>query len=280
MYNQPLARVSNDPVSKTWLRGPGPAAGEKRFLGFVETDTENEKVLTPFLRSLVERGLDVSQGLLLILDGGKGLRAAGRKAFRHRALVQRCQWHKRENVRGHAYCSARCRLLARRRSVQAAKARHQRSPEGRLDHRDHQRTYRTRCRVRDHSSPAVLRYARLHALEVPPAPAPEPTRCVVCGRVSRWLIPARWPRVDPRDGPEGPSTTGTWGNRGQARLRLALVIFRVVDDFAGFFFDSLTLSRLLRSAAIRSTTLAGASASWTTNSSPAILASITDRSSA
>ncbi len=33
--------------------------GDKRFLGFVETDTENEKVVTPFLRSLVERGLDV-----------------------------------------------------------------------------------------------------------------------------------------------------------------------------------------------------------------------------
>ena len=73
-------------------------SGEKRFLGFVETDTENERVLTPFLRSLVERGLDVSQGVLVILDGGKGLRAAVRKAFRHRALVHRCQWHKRENV--------------------------------------------------------------------------------------------------------------------------------------------------------------------------------------
>ena len=73
-------------------------AGAKRFLGFVETDTENEKVLTPFLRSLVERGLDVSQGLLVILDGGKGLRAAVRKAVRDRALVHRCQWHKRENV--------------------------------------------------------------------------------------------------------------------------------------------------------------------------------------
>ena len=36
--------------------------------------TENEKVLTPFLRSLVERGLDVSQGLLVIVDGG-GARA-------------------------------------------------------------------------------------------------------------------------------------------------------------------------------------------------------------
>ena len=34
----------------------------------------------------------------MILDGGKGLRAAVRKAFRHRALVQRCRWHKRENV--------------------------------------------------------------------------------------------------------------------------------------------------------------------------------------
>ena len=72
--------------------------GDKRFLGVVETDTENEKVVTPFLRSLVERGLDVSQGLLVIVDGGKGLRAAVRKAFRHRALVHRCQWHTRENV--------------------------------------------------------------------------------------------------------------------------------------------------------------------------------------
>ncbi len=72
--------------------------GEKHFLGFVETDTENERVLTPFLRSLLERGLDISQGLLVIVDGSKGLRAAVKKAFRRRSLVQRCQWHKRENV--------------------------------------------------------------------------------------------------------------------------------------------------------------------------------------
>ncbi len=73
-------------------------SGEKRFLGFVETDTENAKVLTPFLRSLIERGLDVSEGLLVILDGGKGLRSAATKVFRDRALVHRCHWHKRENV--------------------------------------------------------------------------------------------------------------------------------------------------------------------------------------
>ena len=75
--------------------------GEKRFLGFVKTDTKNEKVLSLFLRSLVGRGSDVSQGLLVIIDGGKGLRAAVRRVFSTRALVQRCQGHKRENVVSH-----------------------------------------------------------------------------------------------------------------------------------------------------------------------------------
>lgn len=73
-------------------------SGDKRFLGFVETDTENEQVLTPFLRSLQERDLDISMGLLVVIDGGKGLRAAVKKAFGSQAAVQRCQWHKRENV--------------------------------------------------------------------------------------------------------------------------------------------------------------------------------------
>ena len=74
------------------------AAGEKRFLGFVETTTENESVLTNFLRSLLDRGLDISEGILVIIDGSKGLRAAVRRAFTRRAIVQRCVWHKRENV--------------------------------------------------------------------------------------------------------------------------------------------------------------------------------------
>jgi len=75
--------------------------GEKHLLGFVETGTENEAVLTRFLQSLCDRGLDVSQGLLVIIDGGKGLRAAVRQGLGGAALVQRCQWHKRENVVRH-----------------------------------------------------------------------------------------------------------------------------------------------------------------------------------
>src|SRR5690606_9253536 len=64
--------------------------GEKHILGFVETGTENEAVLTPFLQGLGDRGLDWSKGLLVIIDGGKGLRAAVRQAWGASALVQRC----------------------------------------------------------------------------------------------------------------------------------------------------------------------------------------------
>ena len=73
-------------------------SGEKVVLGFVQTATENELVCTQFLRGLVERGLDVSKGVLCVIDGGKGLRKGVTKVFAGQAAVQRCHWHKRENV--------------------------------------------------------------------------------------------------------------------------------------------------------------------------------------
>ena len=72
--------------------------GGKHILGFVQTATENERVLTQFLKSLLARGLDIGQGVIGIIDGAKGLRAALLKAFKKRVVLQRCQWHKRENV--------------------------------------------------------------------------------------------------------------------------------------------------------------------------------------
>jgi transposase-like protein len=75
--------------------------GKKVVLGFVEASTENAAVLTPFLRSLRDRGLRIDQGILVLLDGGKGLRAAVRQALGEKAVVHRCQWHKRENVVDH-----------------------------------------------------------------------------------------------------------------------------------------------------------------------------------
>ena len=72
--------------------------GDKVPLGFVQTGTENAKTLTTFLEELKERGLQIDQGLLVIIDGSKGLYKAVKHAFGTHALVQRCQWHKRENV--------------------------------------------------------------------------------------------------------------------------------------------------------------------------------------
>jgi transposase-like protein len=67
--------------------------GDKVLLGFVQTATENRKVCAAFLRELVERGLRVDLGLLVVTDGSKGLHAAVRDVFDSAALLQRCQWH-------------------------------------------------------------------------------------------------------------------------------------------------------------------------------------------
>ena len=72
--------------------------GEKRILGLVQTATENRRVCAAFLRELQERGFTTPAGLLVVLDGAKGLRAAVREVFGDEVPVQRCQWHKRENV--------------------------------------------------------------------------------------------------------------------------------------------------------------------------------------
>lgn len=72
--------------------------GEKIVLGFVQAGTENETVVKDFLNTLIERGVNIEQGVLCVVDGSKGLRSGIRKVFRDKALIQRCQWHKRENV--------------------------------------------------------------------------------------------------------------------------------------------------------------------------------------
>ena len=73
-------------------------SGEKRVLGLVQTATENKRACAAFLRELIERGFAAPKGLLVVLDGARGLRAAVRDVFGDAVAVQRCQWHKRENV--------------------------------------------------------------------------------------------------------------------------------------------------------------------------------------
>jgi putative transposase len=73
-------------------------AGKKIPLGFIETSTENASVCKDFLNVLITRGLNTNQEILFIIDGAKGIHKAITTVLEDKAVIQRCQWHKRENV--------------------------------------------------------------------------------------------------------------------------------------------------------------------------------------
>ena len=75
--------------------------GDKLALGLWDGSTENATVASALLADLVDRGLDVEQGLLFVIDGSKGLRKAIRQVFGNDVPVQRCVQHKERNVLDH-----------------------------------------------------------------------------------------------------------------------------------------------------------------------------------
>lgn len=117
--------------------------------------------------------------------------------------------------RGQVYCSERCREKSRRRQRREANRRHQRSPEGKQDHRDRQAAYRKRQAdrrrraeksVTDHASPTPASHASMKATEPIPraaaaarlsgAPWPawahrgeNPVTCRFCGRSGHFVNP-------------------------------------------------------------------------------------------
>jgi len=73
--------------------------GNKHVLGLVQGATENSTVVQHLLDDLVERGLNVTQPMLTVLDGSKALRKAVRQTLGESSPVQRCHIHKRRNVK-------------------------------------------------------------------------------------------------------------------------------------------------------------------------------------
>ena len=67
--------------------------GDKLALGLWEGSSENATVAAALLSDVVDRGLDVEQGMLFVVDGSKGLRKAIRRVFGHGVPVQRCVLH-------------------------------------------------------------------------------------------------------------------------------------------------------------------------------------------
>jgi putative transposase len=76
-------------------------AGEKLALGLWDGSTENATVAAALLADLIDRGLDVEQGMLFVIDGSKALRKAIRQVFGNDVPVQRCVQHKERNVLDH-----------------------------------------------------------------------------------------------------------------------------------------------------------------------------------
>ena len=74
--------------------------GVKIPLGLWDGSTENATVARELLTNLVARGLDVSQGVLCVIDGSKALRKAIDEVLGP-VPVQRCIRHKERNVLDH-----------------------------------------------------------------------------------------------------------------------------------------------------------------------------------
>jgi transposase-like protein len=75
--------------------------GDKHVLGLHEGATENEITCKALVEDLVARGVRNDRSRLFVIDGSKAIVAAIRKTFGRRALIQRCQVHKRRNVEDH-----------------------------------------------------------------------------------------------------------------------------------------------------------------------------------
>ena len=74
-------------------------SGTKHILGLWQGATENTAVVKDLLEDLVARGLHAERRYWFVIDGAKALRAGIERVSGNRAEVQRCQLHKRRNVK-------------------------------------------------------------------------------------------------------------------------------------------------------------------------------------
>ncbi len=91
--------------------------GKKIVLGIEQVHSENGRAIEQWLDRLIERGLKFERGVLFIIDGSKGIKKAIEHKFSVYALIQRCRWHKRENVV--AYLDEAQQAVFRRRLQEA-----------------------------------------------------------------------------------------------------------------------------------------------------------------
>jgi len=75
--------------------------GNKRVLGFWEGATENQAVASSLLSDMESRGLKLTEEILFVTDGGKGIIKALKDRFGAGLIHQRCTIHKDRNIQHH-----------------------------------------------------------------------------------------------------------------------------------------------------------------------------------
>jgi putative transposase len=74
--------------------------GKKMPLEFVQAHSEKAEPVAEMLRRIKGRGVQV-EDVLYILDGSKGFRKAVKQVCGEHTLIQRCTWHKFENIKSY-----------------------------------------------------------------------------------------------------------------------------------------------------------------------------------
>lgn len=75
------------------------ADGTKWVLGLRQGATENAEVVKDLLEDMAQRGVAVDQMTLFVLDGSQALASGVRRVWGRYAVIQRCQIHKRGNIK-------------------------------------------------------------------------------------------------------------------------------------------------------------------------------------
>lgn len=138
--------------------------GFKRALGFWEGATENSTLCEELLSDLERRGLKLSDNVIFIVDGGKGIHKALKSRYGTNLLLQRCTVHKDRNIQAHL--PKRLRSEAHRRYRRALELRSYDEAKAELE------SFEKWLREKNESAAASLREAleellTLHKLSVP-----------------------------------------------------------------------------------------------------------------
>lgn len=138
--------------------------GYKRALGFWEGATENSTLCEELLCDLERRGLKLSDSVIFVVDGGKGIQKALKSRYGEYLLLQRCSVHKDRNIQAHL--PKRLRSEAHRRYRRALEMRSYDDAKAELE------SFEKWLREKNESAAASLREAlenllTLHKLCVP-----------------------------------------------------------------------------------------------------------------